>query len=217
MESVIYSYKSPSGKYYIGQTINEDKRKYEHKMQLDKCVKFNNAITKYGFENFEYTRLFKLNIENEEHLHYVMDRLEVMLIKRFNSYERGYNMTKGGKGQNGLRHSEETKKRISKIKKETSKRGEAHHMWGTTMREDHPAKKFWFEKGNTPHNVTPILVENLETHEKREFETMREASKFSDCASSSICKSLKHKDGKVKNFKFSYIERSTTIESAEMQ
>ena len=28
---VIYSYQSPSGKFYIGQTTREEKRKWEHK------------------------------------------------------------------------------------------------------------------------------------------------------------------------------------------
>ena len=31
MKGIIYKYTSPSGKCYIGQTVNENKRRYEHR------------------------------------------------------------------------------------------------------------------------------------------------------------------------------------------
>ena len=50
---VIYMYTSPSGKKYIGQTVNESKRKSQHKNQTTKSkTLFGKAIIKYGFENF---------------------------------------------------------------------------------------------------------------------------------------------------------------------
>ena len=60
MKGIIYKYTSPSGKCYIGQTINEDRRKLQHKRaafnenhkEYDKP--FYRALRKYGWDSFEY-------------------------------------------------------------------------------------------------------------------------------------------------------------------
>jgi hypothetical protein len=54
MKGIIYKYTSPSGKCYIGQTINEKERKNQHKrtyikvenLKLDTA--FYKSIRKYG-------------------------------------------------------------------------------------------------------------------------------------------------------------------------
>jgi len=39
MKGIIYKYTSPSGKVYIGKTINEKKRLYRHKYdKKERCV-----------------------------------------------------------------------------------------------------------------------------------------------------------------------------------
>lgn len=56
MKGIIYKYTSPSGKCYIGQTINEDRRKLQHKRaafnenhkEYDKP--FYRALRKYGWD-----------------------------------------------------------------------------------------------------------------------------------------------------------------------
>jgi group I intron endonuclease len=214
MESIIYSYKSPSGKFYIGQTIDEEKRKREHKSMSDKCRKFNNAIKKYGFENFKYLKIFKFKSDDSEYLHFISDKLEQKLIKRYNSYNKGYNMTLGGKGQNGFCHTEESKKKISEIKKKTAKRGKDHPMYGRHMAEDHPAKKFWFSKGQKAHNAKCVKVTNELTKESRIFESLKLAVEFAGCKSSTVCANIKRGNNKSKGFIFEYIERSTTSDNA---
>jgi group I intron endonuclease len=112
-------YTSPSGKSYIGQTIDEKRRKHQH--QFDKiniCTAFKNAIYKYGFDNFKYEVLHS-GIETKEEL----NRLEEKEIsERKTLSPLGYNLLSGG---NSRIPSEETRKRQSlsqkgrKHKKET--------------------------------------------------------------------------------------------------
>ena len=60
MKGIIYKSTSPSGKAYIGQTINENKRKRQHiansKNSNSKYyyLPFYAAIRKYGFDSFSY-------------------------------------------------------------------------------------------------------------------------------------------------------------------
>ena len=56
MEGIIYKYTSPTGKVYIGQTLDEERRRTEF---LNKDVRYagkriENARHKYGPENFKY-------------------------------------------------------------------------------------------------------------------------------------------------------------------
>jgi len=108
-------YTSPSGKIYIGQTINESSRKSQHKksMKNEKSrTRFVLALRKYGYENFEYTLLIKFKPTAQiEKLKRVLNKLEQRYIKLYNSNnpEVGYNLTTGG---DSFLHSEETKEKI---------------------------------------------------------------------------------------------------------
>lgn len=82
-----------NGKVYIGQSINLEKRYKEHKynhLNQKYCnynSKFYRALRKYGFENFDYTVL--------EECEDVLEK-EVFYIELYNSYNNGYNSTRGG-------------------------------------------------------------------------------------------------------------------------
>lgn len=72
------------------------------------------AILKYGIENFKI-ELILTNILEED-----IDELEKYYIKKYNSYfknNQGYNMTEGGQGIHGYKHTKETKELISKLSK----------------------------------------------------------------------------------------------------
>lgn len=97
-------YTSPSGKRYVGQTWNEQRRKQEHYAAKGKSVAFHAAIKKYGKDAFVYEVLHR-DIEDQSE----MNRLESMEIQRFNTiYPHGYNLTSGGEG--GLHHEISKKK-----------------------------------------------------------------------------------------------------------
>lgn len=117
IEGVIYRYKSPSGKYYIGQTIDEQQRRCV--FNNIKCSyggkKIDNARKKYGPDNFEYTVLVKITGDNQDEINKCLDTLEIGFIRMYDSYNKGYNSTIGGdiSPNKGKRMSDEQKRRIS--------------------------------------------------------------------------------------------------------
>ena len=90
---VIYLvYNTCSQRYYVGQTtIGFDNRYgsgwiYTHSYK--DTVK--EDLEKYGEDSFEYTKIFKVAHNQEE-----LDKLEAYYIEYFDSYENGYNETRG--------------------------------------------------------------------------------------------------------------------------
>ena len=119
IEGVIYRYKSPSGKYYIGQTINEERRRRNF-FNINKIYggpKIEKARKKYGPENFEYTVLMKVAGDDPEEVKQYLNTLEIGFIRMYDSFKNGYNMCEGGSSNVGYHHSEEAKKRIGKAHK----------------------------------------------------------------------------------------------------
>lgn len=119
-----------NGKVYIGKTVQTLKqRKYVHKSYSkrdtsDKKVIFHNALKKYGWENFKWEILCECDDYN------LLGIRETMKIIVNNSHYidgYGYNMTYGGEGCLGYKHSESARKKISK-----SKTGENNPMFNKT-------------------------------------------------------------------------------------
>ena len=115
---LIYKYTSPSGKVYIGKTTDEKSRKSKHKTNSVKLnTHFAKAIRKYGFENFKYEVLIKFKPTLDiKKLDRVLNKLEIRYIKLYNSQSPscGYNLTLGGDGSYGYKHTEETKQKLKK-------------------------------------------------------------------------------------------------------
>jgi group I intron endonuclease len=83
-------------KVYIGYTSKSlEKRKQEHIERATKSAKtrFHLAILKYGIENFTWELLY----QSLERVH-CKKAMEPYFIKEYNSYQTGYNSTKGGDG-----------------------------------------------------------------------------------------------------------------------
>jgi len=112
-KGIIYKYTSPSSKVYIGQTVNPSKRKCGHNSRTKKAnTKFGCAIRKYGLENFEYEILFETDVfEDKSELKLLLNELEIKYIAQYDSYNNGYNCTKGGDGSLGIICSEETREK----------------------------------------------------------------------------------------------------------
>ena len=98
-----------NNKQYIGKTTRGfDRRLSDHLCGVNTGKGFilHKAIRKYGIENF--------HIECLEVSDGLANLWEKHLIKRWNSKApNGYNLTDGGEGIAGLKHSVETKKKIS--------------------------------------------------------------------------------------------------------
>lgn len=103
-------------KKYVGQTKNTTLFRWKQHIQSAKTGKYSNAldnaIRKYGADAFEVKRILKSIPESD------LDRLECIWIKKFNSQRpAGYNITFGGGGVRGFRHSQATKAKLSKQNK----------------------------------------------------------------------------------------------------
>ena len=114
MKGYIYKYKSPSGKIYIGQTINERKRRKDFLNENLNYAgnKINVARKKYGAVNFEYEILEIIEKNNLKDLCLELDRYEIYYIGLYDSFKNGYNMSIGGCGSKGYKISNDHKKKI---------------------------------------------------------------------------------------------------------
>lgn len=90
------------------------------------CLLFDRAIKKYGWDNFNHIKLFQ-NMPKE-----VAQQIERLLIKRYKSKNRSYNIGEGGEGTNSF--SEET---IQKLKSYT---GERASQYGKKKSTDEKVK-----------------------------------------------------------------------------
>lgn len=120
MRGIIYCYRSPSGKVYIGQTTDEKTRRaaffntdYHYSGKY-----IDSARLKYGPKSFTYKVLETVET-TEDKIKEVLDNLEMLYIKKYNSNNRefGYNLTIGGKTTLGYKFSEEAKKKLSELRK----------------------------------------------------------------------------------------------------
>ncbi len=147
-----------NNKIYVGKhhTDNLD----DGYMGSGKLIK--KAIQKYGIENF--TKEYLAFCDTEEKLNW----LEKFYIKKYKAREAGYNLTDGGDGTIGYKHTQENKIKISeagkgRIKSEVeckklseSKRGEKNPMFGTNG--------FWVNKhlpDETKQKISNTLKGNI--------------------------------------------------------
>jgi group I intron endonuclease len=141
----IYQIKNISNeKRYIGSAVNLYERKFVHFSELKnnkhKNGRLQNSFNKYGFCNFEFSVLFycdKINL-----LFY-----EQRTIDFFESYddEKGYNINKFAGSSLGNKWSEESKLKVSILRKgrkltEEQKRKMSLSRKGKKFTEDHKKK-----------------------------------------------------------------------------
>ena len=106
-----------NGKQYVGQTtqtLNQRKRAHKSDALGDDTttIYFHRAIRKYGWENFDWDILVECNTIEE------LNRLEIYYIRYYDTYNEGYNLTIGGNnGTLGYRHTEKSKRKMSKSRK----------------------------------------------------------------------------------------------------
>ena len=147
MFGIIYKWTNKKNcKKYIGQTIHPEKRYQQHKRgeRADSQI-IDRAILKYGAENFDYTVLLTIHAETREELRGLLDEAEIALIRLEQSYIKtglGYNMTLGGMTRGTYNHSEETRLKLSRMKKgkrlsEAAKRNIAEGHRGLKFTELH--------------------------------------------------------------------------------
>lgn len=128
-----------NGKCYIGQTCKKPNKRFGkngYGYINSHQPKFRNAISKYGWDNFDHT-ILKENIQSLEEAH----KWEKYYINLFDSFKNGYNSTLGGSGSEGKIWTKEEREKIrQKLKKYKGplvhtygKRGPETSMWGKHM------------------------------------------------------------------------------------
>jgi group I intron endonuclease len=104
-----------NGKKYIGFSTNFKKRKNIHKRLAEEGNQqvFYIAIRKYGWDNFEWKILYQS--WDKQHCKNIMENYFIVEHRTYLGFEdcNGYNMTLGGDGTVGHKHTEEYKKNSS--------------------------------------------------------------------------------------------------------
>jgi group I intron endonuclease len=199
----IYKITSPTGKIYIGKSINLDRRKKEytydskHKAQH----KLNNSIKKYGWEN----HLFEIIEICDE---YNLNSKEIYWISFYNSVEEGLNLMYGGQGG---RHSQEVKKKKSKsmtgkkasleTKQKMSQSKKGHPMYNNEWKEK-MKQKTWVSGTSSK----PIIQFDLDGNFIKEYVSCAEAKKALNTTSVSINNVLTGISKTAHGYKWKYKE-----------
>lgn len=239
MIGTIYKLTSPSNKCYIGQTINlvERKRTLYNPNKYYSGHRLDNAIKKYGIENFQYEIIIQIVESSKEKLREKLDELEKFYIEKYDSYNNGYNMTLGGSGSNGCFQTEESKRKISEKAK-----GRKGSMLGRHLTEEQKNKISNFAKTRTGEknpfygkthseetklkigkaNSIPILQLDLNKNIITEFPSAKDAARSlgkprADSEIIKVCKGYISPSGKryitALGYKWKYKEGSTTSKS----
>lgn len=106
--SLGYIYKftnNVNGKTYVGKSYDAVDRYHKHMylVRSNSGYVLHKAMRKYGVESFSFELVFVV-------LDYDKDgsEFEMLFIEEFKSFGQGYNLTVGGEGVKGIKHSEET-------------------------------------------------------------------------------------------------------------
>lgn len=109
----IYMFISPSKKVYVGKTVHLRQRFSKHARANGQCRAIHSAIRKYGWSNFLKVILEVFNDDVSDEL---MSEREMYWIKYHESFgPKGYNLTTGGEGCSGMKHSVATRAKLAEI------------------------------------------------------------------------------------------------------
>ena len=111
----VYKHTSPSGKIYIGVTVQKPEYRWNHGRGYKKQIYFWNAIQKYGWENFNHEILYT-NLTR-----YKASKLEHKLVEELkaNKPEFGYNLKDGGISDYSSEYlSQKQKERFSALRQD---------------------------------------------------------------------------------------------------
>jgi len=152
----------------------------------NKCRAFYAALRKYGVDAFTWQVVWEAN--DGKTTQDEMDMMEINFIKHLDTHvsRSGYNIALGGMGSRGVRHTEESKKKIGdahrgkKYSAETKKKiGDAHR--GKKVSAKNKQKMSDFQKGRKKSTEHKKKIADAHRGRKRLIEccdNMRKAKKY---------------------------------------
>lgn len=185
---VIYKLISPSGKCYIGQSNDFEKRLCKYRNKLCKSqIYLHSAINKYGWDNFKVEILYQTS-GCFKYTQNILDYLEIKYIQEYNATDRniGYNIQKGGRGG---KHSEETKEKMRKPKSEEAKLNMSKAR-----------------KGKKPANTKKLLQYDLKGNFIKEWDGSCEAARQLNLSQGNISMVCSGKRNNTLGFIFKWLD-----------
>ena len=223
----VYKHTSPSGKVYIGITsLNIEKRWNNGKGYKD-CTLFNNAIKKYGWNNFKH-EIIAEGLQKEEAC-----KMECELINKYKSKGISYNCSVGGEltaygcirsddfrkklsiANKGKKLSEETKKKLSENHKGKTptvtpsviegRKKTAQKLKGRYFSAEHREKLSEAKKGKRLGDENPKSIKIFCKTNETIYAGISDAARNLQLDASSICKVCRGKLKHYKGYVFEYV------------
>ena len=169
--AVIYKWTNKlNGKSYIGQTINEVERHSRHiSVSFNPNVPGYNyhlhrAIRKYGIESFNYSVLMRVHCP-KIFAREILNKNEEYYIKLYDTFNNGYNTTKGGDSVKGHEWSEEERK------------NQSEEIKGRMAGDKNPMYRSVWTQRQKDSNYRKVLKYDLDGNFIEEFDSMKDAAK----------------------------------------
>ena len=186
MSWLVYKHISPSDKVYIGITHLLPSQRWCRGNGYKNNPMFYRAIKKYGWDNIEH-KIVISNLTKEQ-----AEEVEKQLISYYKSIGLSYNITNGGEGTNGYKHTDEYKRRMRNLQlgrpksplsvqrqKETKALYPYHHTDEAKKKISEAAKLADHNKAAMYAKIVNSKAVILKTAEGevREFNSQREAAR----------------------------------------
>lgn len=180
-----------NGKVYIGQSVDIDTRWRQHINAKDNFA-IHRAIQKYGKENFKFEVLLECPVD-------MLNVWERDMIALYDCISpNGYNLTEGGEG---YKCSDETRLKMSNIRKGKNRSEETKIKISNAQKGKHHSEETRLKMSNTRKGVK--LKPLSEEHKRKISESMKgkKHQPFSAEHKRKLSESIKGKHWKIENGK----------------
>lgn len=185
-----------NGSIYIGKCGDIDARWYEHKKEACSNRRnqyIYNSMRKYGIDNFSIEEL-----EQHETEQSALDGEVFHIMYRRSIGDKVMNLTNGGEGISGWKHSEEAKEKIAE-----SRRGKPAPNKGKPHTEDTKIKMAAAHENRETYYSLPVIAIDINGNEF-EFLSGKEAATALSLNQGNVCATLKGRQHTCGGYRFIY-------------
>jgi group I intron endonuclease len=145
---------SVNDKIYVGQTWRSIERRFQVHVQnstANHCVKLRRAIKKYGVENF------RIELLTFCHTQEMANYWETYFIHKFKAIKYGYNVLESGFSRKGIKHTPQTKRKMSISNSGGSNGNSSLELWQVSLIRDE-YKNFKNPKTGSKYGIITFLA-----------------------------------------------------------